>query len=42
MGGIISDKEFQDFIQKKYKMDSSSLVTDELSSNDIEKEYSNA
>ena len=39
---IISDKEFQEFIQKKYKMDSSSLVTDELSSNDIEKEYSNA
>ena len=39
---IISDKDFQEFIQKKYKMDSSSLVTDELSSNDIEKEYSNA
>lgn len=39
---ILSSKEFQEYVQRRFKMDSSSLVTDELSSTDIEKEYSNA
>ena len=39
---ILSSKEFQEYVQRRFKMDSSSPVTDELSSTDIEKEYSNA
>ena len=39
---ILSQKEFQTFIEKKYKMDASSLITDSLTANDIQEEYLNA
>ena len=39
---ILADKEFQDFIEKKYKSSNTSLMGGELSSEDIEKEYENA
>ena len=39
---ILANKEFQDFIEKKYKSSNTSLMGSELSSEDIEKEYENA
>ena len=39
---IISSKEFQDYIETKFKSSSSNLMTNDLTSEDIEKEFVNA
>jgi RecA/RadA recombinase len=38
---ILADKKFQEFVEKKYKNSGTNLMSKELSTDDIEKEYAN-